>query len=244
MGISLGNVSIREFIKRTGYDISQEDISILEKHRQDNATIEPDSDKFHIFDLPFTIAVGKAFSKELTKLLMKYEYISPSKETLRIAVSTESEKETTARMKKEAEQSEWQEKVQNPNSIWNVKWHMTVPVVVCGNHGYYCCFINTYTKGRDNIPDIIDGEATIRLDEEGFHGNFKLYNPETDNDANEQEDWKYVIGTGFMSKSGRWIGSIDDAYFEETTFSIKDAIENRLENGDYSKEIHFHKIKE
>ena len=97
---------------------------------------------------------------------------------------------------------------------------MAVPVKVNDKDVYYGCFINTYTTGRDNIPDIIEGKAFIKMDEEGFHGRFTLYNSEKDNDANEHDDWNWIIGSSFYSKSGRWIGNVDNAYFEETEFSI------------------------
>lgn len=244
MDIALGNVSISEFIKRTGYNISDEDRKILEQHRQDNATVDPFSDKFHIFDMPFSIYVTDSFKDKLIEILTKYEEICKSKEVLSIAIVKESDKEKEKRLKKEKEQKEWQDKLSNPNSIWNVKWHMAVPVKVNDKEVYYGCFINTYTTGRDNIPDIIDGKATIRMDEEGFHGNFNLYNPEKDNDANEHNDWNYVIGSGFYSKSGRWIGSVNEAYFEETEFSIAECIQNLINIDRNSKEIHFYKIKD
>lgn len=240
----LGNISINELIKRTGYNISNEDKKLLELHRQDNATIDISSDKFHIFDIPFTIVVAEPFSKELISLLKKYEEIQPSKEPLNIAIKSETDKEKEQRLKKEKEKQEWQNKLSNPNSIWNVKWHMAVPVKVNDKEVYYGCFINTYTTGRDNIPDIIEGKAFIKMDEEGFHGRFTLYNSEKDNDANEHDDWNWIIGSGFYSKSGRWIGNVDNAYFEETEFSIAECIQNLINIDRSSKEIHFNKIKE
>lgn len=245
MGFRLGNVSIKEFLDRTGYNMTKEDIAILETHRQDNATIDPNSDKFHIFDVPFHICVAGPFKTELINILMKYEEISKSKETLGISEVVETEKERERRLKKEKEEQEWKEKLENPNSVWNIKWHMLVPVIVEGHEAYYGCFINTYTTGRNNIPDIIDGTASIRMDEEGFHGHFSLYNSEENNDANEYPEWNWVIGSGFYGKSGAYIGTVNNAYFEETQFSIKEAIEtyeNLKDNGN-SKEIHFDKIK-
>lgn len=244
MGIFLGNLSISELIQRTGYNISDEDRKILEQHRQDNATIDPCSDKFHIFDIPFSIHVTEAFKNKLIEILTKYEEISKSKETLAIAIVKESDQEKEKRLKKEKEQKEWRDNLSNPNSIWNVKWHMAVPVKVNDKEVYYGCFINTYTTGRDNIPDIIEGKAFIKRDEEGFHGRFTLYNPEKDNDANEHDDWDWVIGSGFYSKSGNYIGNVDNAYFEETEFSIAECIQNLVNIDRSLKEIHFSKIKE
>lgn len=250
MGIFLGNLSISELIQRTGYNISDEDRKILEQHRQDNATIDPCSDKFHIFDIPFSIQVTEAFKDKLIEILIKYEEISKSKETLAITIVKESDQEKEKRLKKEKEQKEWRDKLANPNSIWNVKWHMLVPVTIVDTETkresecYYKCFINTYTTGRDNIPDIIEGKAFIKMDEEGFNGRFTLYNPEKDNDADEHDDWDWVIGSGFYSKSGNHIGNVDDAYFEETEFSIAECIQNLVNTDRSSKEIHFSKIKE
>lgn len=189
MGIALGNVSISEFIKRTGYNISDEDRKILEIHRQDNTTIDPFSDKFHIFDLPFAIYVAEKFSSELIKILRKYNETTKSKESLSIAIVKASNIEKENHSKREQEQKDWQDKLSNPNSIWNIKWHMMVPVKANGEEVYYECFINTYTTGRDNIPDCIDGKAYIKMDEDGFHGRFTLYNPEKDSDANNHDDW-------------------------------------------------------
>ena len=47
MAVYLGNLSIDDFIKRTGYDITDEDRKVLESHRQDSASVASDSDKFH-----------------------------------------------------------------------------------------------------------------------------------------------------------------------------------------------------
>lgn len=244
MAIYLGNQTISDLERRTGYVFSAEDRKWLESHRQDKAHIEFGSDKFHIFDLPFEIHAADSISDYLLKLLMKYAEVTPSKERLQFATVKETEEQKEKRLKKEKENKEWQDKLSNPNSIWNVKWHMLVPVKVNDKEVYYGCSINTYTTGRDNIPDIIEGKATIRMDEEGFHGRFTLYNPEKDNDANEHDDWNWVIGSGFYSKSGRWIGKVDNAYFEETEFSIAECIQNLVNIDNSSKEIHFRKIKE
>lgn len=242
--VCLGNVSIDEFIRRTGYNISKADRKILEAHRQDNATIEFDSDKFHVFDIPFSIVVSESFNAKLVEILVKYEAESPSKEKCSVSIVKETEDQKASRLKKEKEQQEWQDTLTNPNSIWNVKWHMMVPVTVNGKECFYGCFINTYTTGRENIPDTIDGKAWIRKDEEGLHGTFTLSNPDIDNDADEHPDWCYVIGTGFYSRSGNYIGQIEEAYFEETQFSLREAI-NNIRNFDKSyKETHFSKFKD
>ena len=136
MYVSLGNTSIHEFIRRTGYDMSKDDIKILYSHLQQNANIDPMSDKFHIFDIPFSIVVGSKFKTQLIDILMKYENVKPSKETLSICEATESEKDRERRIKKEKEDLERKERNENPNSIWNVKWHMLVPVVI-NNKDFY-----------------------------------------------------------------------------------------------------------
>lgn len=250
MAIYLGNQTVSDLERRTGYVFSSEDRKWLESHRQDEADIKFDSGKFHIFDLPFEIHAAESISDYLLKLLMKYEEVTPSKAQLQFATVKESDKEKEKLLKKEKENKEWQDKLNNPNSIWNVKWHMLVPVVAKSIETgstkklLYGCFINTYTTGRDNIPNMIDGFANIELDEEGFHGNFTLYNPEKDNDANEHDDWNWVIGSGFYSKSGRRISDLDNVYFEETEFSIAECIQNLVNIDRSSKEIHFNKIKE
>ena len=243
MAIYLGNQTISDLERRTDYVFSSEDRKWLESHRQDEADIKFDSDKFHIFDLPFEIHAAESISDYLLNLLMKYEKVTPSKEQLQFAAVKETEKQKEKRLKKEKENKEWQDKLKNPDSIWNVKWHMLVPVIVNNKEYYYWCFINTYTTGRENIPDIIEGKATIRGDEEGFHGNFTLYNPETDNDANEYDDWNDVIGCGYVAKSGSRIGRLENLCFDNVEFSIKECIQNYLNFNNCAKEFHFNKIK-
>lgn len=248
MGVYLGNVSISELERRTGYNFSEEDRKWLESHRQDDADVKFDSEKFHIFDIPFEIHVTQSINDYLTKLLLKYENISSSKEPLRLAKITETEEHKQKRLEKEQKEKEAKERKENPNSVWNIKWDMLVPVTVVDVNTkntydcYYWCFLNTYTTGKNNIPDMIDGNAWIMLDDRGLHGQFKLDNPERDNDANKHTDWNWVIGCGFYNLHGRWIGSINDVIFEKVSFSIKEAI-NRFINitdKDYFKEISYH----
>lgn len=247
MSISLGNLSIDEFLKRTGYNMSHEDIKILNDHRQDNTNIDFNSDKFHIFDIPFSINVAEPFYDELIKILTKYNDITETKEALQIIKIVESEKEKEKRLKKEKEKREFEELKANPNAIWLIKWHMLVPVKVNNKEIYYWCFINTYTTGRNNIPDIINGHAIISMDEEGIHGYFTLDNPETDNDADPHSEWRYVIGCGFMKLNGNYIGHCEDATFDTTEFSISECIENYRTistTNETGREIIFDKIKE
>ena len=50
MAIYLGNQTISDLERRTGYVFSDEDRKWLESHRQDKADVEYNSDKFHIFE--------------------------------------------------------------------------------------------------------------------------------------------------------------------------------------------------
>lgn len=250
MAIYLGNQTISDLERRTSYIFSAEDRKWLESHRQDEADIKFDSDKFHIFDLPFEIHASDSISDYLLKLLMKYEEVTPSKEQLKLATVKETEEQKEKRLKQEKENKEWQDKLNNPNSIWNVKWHMLVPVVAKSIETgvtkklLYGCFINTYTTGRDNIPNMIDGSANIELDEEGFHGRFTLYD-ESNSDADEHiDEWNFVMGAGLYNERGNYIGSSKDVIFENTTFNLKEAINRSDDLENHCREIHFYKIKE
>ena len=251
MAIYLGNQTISDLERRTGYVFSDEDRKWLESHRQDKADIDYNSDKFHIFDLPFGIHVSHKISDYLVKLLTKYEEIQPSKEQLQIAIVKETDEQREKRLEKERKEKEWQDTLHNPNAVWNIKWYMLVPVNVIDietrqeSECYYGCFINTYTTGRDNISDIINGYASIMMDEKGLHGDFFLDDEEKDNDANKHSDWNYVIGLGFYRKDGSYIGRVDNITFEKVPFSIQDGINNwkNIHSGSY-REIHFDFIKE
>ena len=248
MAIYLGNQTISDLERRTGYIFSDEDIRWLESHRQDSADIKFDSDKFHIFDIPFEIHAAEPISDYLLKLLMKYEDVNPSKEPLQFAVIKETDEQREKRLKKEKEDKEWQDELTNPNSIWNVKWHMLVPVRLKNGKSehelYYWCFINTYTTGRDNIPEIIDGTANISSDELGFHGTFMLYNNEVVNDADKNLEYQYVIGTGiFYNKQHTYISSPREVIFENTAFNIREAINRYKDFNEQYKEIHFDRIR-
>ena len=250
MAIYLGNQTISDLERRTGYVFSAEDRKWLESHRQDEADVKFDSDKFHIFDLPFEIHATESISDYLLKLLMKYEEVTTSKEQLQFAIVKETEEQKEKQLKKEKENKEWQDKLNNPNSIWNVKWHMLVPVVAKSIETgsttklLYRCFINTYTTGRDNIPNMIDGFANIELDEEGFHGRFILYD-ESNSDADEHiDEWNFVIGARFYNERGNYIENSKDFIFENTTFNLKEAINRSDDLENHCREIHFNRIKE
>ena len=245
----LGDLSIADLENRTGWHFSDSDRQWLVSHIQHNATIKYDSDKFHIFDIPFTITVAEGIKDTLIKMLTKYNNKQVSKESVQIAVITETEEEKAKRLKKEKEKREQLERLSNPNSIWNIKWHMLVPVKVKYNNKeielYYGCFINTYSTGRDNIPEIIDGKCSIYLDDVGFHGYFNLYYSDIDNDADEHPEWNYVIGSNFYSLNGSYLSNIPDLKFETIHFSILNGIK-LYESIRFTscKEIHFLKYKE
>lgn len=228
MGIALGNLSIKELEKRTGWVFSNEDYKWLEDHRQDLANIDSNKEEFHIFDIPFEIMVSALIKTKLIDILTKYNNENTSKEPLQIAVRSETEQEKINRENKEKEEKDRQEKFENPNSIWLVKWHMLVPVKVIYNNKlidlYYNCFINTYITGRNNIPDFIEGNAWIEKNEEGLHGKYNLINPEKDNDDNINLKWNWVVGTGFVDLHGNYVGTGDTFTFERVDFSINEAI--------------------
>ena len=91
---------------------------------------------------------------------------------------------------------------------------------------------------------MIDGFANIELDEEGLRGRFTLYD-ESNSDADAHKDeWNFVIGAGFFTERGNYIGSIKDAIFENTTFNLKEAINRYVDLRNHCREIHFDKIKE
>ena len=240
MGFALGNLTIDDFIKRTGYNITEEDKAILDKYRQENATISPYSEALHIFDVPFSITISEPIYDTIIKILFKYEDEQSSKEPLKVIKVSETEKEKARRLEKEQFERERQERKDNPNAIWLVKYHMLIPVI--GNKKvevYYGCFVNVYIKGYNNIPDILEGTLTIRKDENGFTGNFNL---SMDNEFILPDEYNWVIGTGFTKITGEWLGSIEEVYFEDTVYSLKDGIMNYRDYHNSGKEIYFHKL--
>ena len=243
MYVSLGNLTVEELEKRTGYRFSSRDRAWLEDHRQDLADVKFDSDKFHIFDIPFSIQCAESIYKELLDLLKKYETIKPSEESLMIACIKETEEQQKQRLKREQREKEEQDRKENPNSIWNVKWHMSVPVqLIDDRQVYYDCFINTYTTGYKNIPKIISGRGWIKKDLEGFHGQFTLSNPEIDSDADKHPDWNYVIGMSFRDMNGKSVGELkENPFFDRVDFNIAEGIKLfETITGWKSTEIHFY----
>ena len=239
MAIYLGNLTVKEFLKRTGYKMSNEDIVTLEKHRQDLVEIRTDEDKFHIYDIPFTIVVSPLFKDQLLTILMKYEEQSLSKELLNIAIATESKIEKAEKKQKERDR-QYKEQKENPNNIWNIKWHFLIPI---NNTLYFQGFFNTYTTGYNNIPTTIHGTGWVSKDEEGLHGRFILSNPEKESDADKHLDWNYIIGVGYFNKNNNYIGinDIENLTFEKIDFQLNEAIETHEQLKGNSKEIHLYK---
>ena len=80
----LGNVSIEDLQKRTGWNFSKKDYDFLVKYRQDNAQ-NIEKDKFHIFDIPFMVLCGEDIKDDVMELLSKYNDKQTSKEQISIA---------------------------------------------------------------------------------------------------------------------------------------------------------------
>jgi hypothetical protein len=74
MDIMLGNLTIKEFSERSGVIFSDEDERFLSKHRVEHASIIT-KDKFHIFDIPFSILCGsQEFAQKLYDVIKKYDF--------------------------------------------------------------------------------------------------------------------------------------------------------------------------
>jgi len=86
MNIRFGNLTIFQFEDRIGHKLDEEDKNWLKEHRQDNAQ-HIEKDRFHIFDIPFSIVVGSEISDELVKILIKYNDLKPFENSLQILES-------------------------------------------------------------------------------------------------------------------------------------------------------------
>lgn len=238
MLIFLGNLTVEELEERTRWNFDTRDKLWLEEHRQDDAKVKYESEKFHIFDIPFAITCDKTIFKELSSILKRYNDVQCSAEKLSISEIDETEEERKLKQK----QKEREELRANPNAIWNIKWHMMVPVKVKSNKREIDClyhvFINTYTRGFKNIPSMITGKGWVELDDVGLHGYFSLKNPETDDDANEHPEWNYVIGGNYFYIEGKQY-HLENATFEKVEFDLAESIERF---GDNYREIHFDKL--
>lgn len=238
----LGNLTIDQLEKRSGWTFSDEDRKWLIDHRQDTAEVKFDSDKFHIFDIPLSIVCSEGIVHKVLDILKKYNDIQLCKEDIQIQCVKETEDEKERRLKKEQAEKERQDRLNNPNSIWLVKYHMLVPVVAenidTKLYTFYWCFINVRIKGHSNIPNKVNGYGHIEKDEEGLHGTFVLDEPDLDY---LDDDSPYVIGIGLCKSNGE-LTDLKDTTFERTEFSINECIDNFIEIKRDSKEIHFDKI--
>jgi len=72
MNIYLGNLSVEQIEQRLGIELTENNRKELRSSRQEKASgIE--SNKWHCFDIPFTIVCGgKHFAEKLTKMLTPY----------------------------------------------------------------------------------------------------------------------------------------------------------------------------
>ena len=186
MYIFLGNLTISQLMERTGWTFSEEEYEWLESHRQDNATIRSDSDKFHIFDCPFTIECAPSISEEVKTLLMSK---GVSKESLQMMIAQETDEEK-AEKKREQERLEWETKKANPEIRWMWKWGLVVPIAENREfHGFF----NTECVGYHN-HGTPTGTFRVMRDTEGLHGSFELDNPEINVTAHPE--WNFIYGLG------------------------------------------------
>lgn len=73
MNVRFGNLSIDTFESRTEVKLTDDDRAWMEEHREDSAN-KQSPDKFHIFDLPFSIVAGTGCGAELVKRLTSGGY--------------------------------------------------------------------------------------------------------------------------------------------------------------------------
>lgn len=72
MAIYLGNLTVEQMEKRLGIQLSDPDRKELKDSHQEKAS-NIAADKWHCFDIPFTIACGSyAFAKKLNEMLTPY----------------------------------------------------------------------------------------------------------------------------------------------------------------------------
>ena len=203
-----GNLTIDDLERRECIEFSDDDKKWLEEHRQDNATVRSDSDKFHIFDLPFMAVVAPSAFAEFLRSLGKYSF---TKECFQIAKAVETEEERLQKIL-ERERKEFEKKKADPNQHWLKKWMLTIPV----EDREYHFFINTEHIGYNTIPNDIKGEFVIYRNYDGLHGHFTLDDPSIN--KTEHPEWQFVVGTGMYKD-----GFIND---DGRTFSFEGRIEN------------------
>lgn len=81
--IFLGNLTVEDIMRRTGAELSQEDIDYLNASRQEEVNHTPLKEgKWHCYDLPFMIMTDtKTTAIKMRDMFQKY---MPFKETLQI----------------------------------------------------------------------------------------------------------------------------------------------------------------
>lgn len=72
--ISLGNLSVDDLERVTGWEFEKEDKDWLLEHRTSTASFK-EKDKYHIFDIPKSITVGVDIQDKLVEILQKYNKI-------------------------------------------------------------------------------------------------------------------------------------------------------------------------
>ena len=88
MQVRFGNLTISKFEDRCGCKFEKEDYEWLKQHRQDDAQ-HIEKDRFHIFDMPFSIIVGENIQDKLVEILTKYNNIKAFNESLNILANEE-----------------------------------------------------------------------------------------------------------------------------------------------------------
>ena len=81
----IGNLTVRQLEDKLSCSFSDEDYEFLSKHRTDDANFKANN-KFHIYEVPFTIIMGYRIKNEMLKLLNRYDWEIKCKEPLALYV--------------------------------------------------------------------------------------------------------------------------------------------------------------
>lgn len=84
MGILLGNLNTKQIQQRLGITLPEEDVSTLDSMRQEKAE-NIASDKWHCFDIPFTMVCGSMEAATKVYEILK-PYSSQMNEPLQISI--------------------------------------------------------------------------------------------------------------------------------------------------------------
>ena len=84
MGILLGNLNTKQIQQRLGITLPEEDVSTLDSMRQEKAE-NVASDKWHCFDIPFTMVCGSMEAATKVYEILK-PYSSQMNEPLQISI--------------------------------------------------------------------------------------------------------------------------------------------------------------